>query len=179
MGEKLRALNKTAFLMNNEDGSIIIAALLVLVLLTIVGIASTNTSNTEIQIASHTTAYRQNLYRAEGATIEAATLLEGESDPILEPPDWLESDVDLITDQNIRDWDNLGNIAEEKIGVSTLSIEIDGEDDTQYIGVYTGIVSGNTMHMGSSTIHGYRIYGRCSPPQRGTAVVQIGYLMAF
>ena len=71
MGEKLRSLKKTAFLMNNEDGSIIVAALLVLVLLTIVGIASTNVSNTEIQIASHTTAYQRNFYRAEGAMREA------------------------------------------------------------------------------------------------------------
>ena len=169
MGEKLRALNKTAFLMNNEDGSIIVAALLVLVLLTIVGIASTNVSNTEIQIASHTTAYQQNFYRAEGATIEATTLLEGISDPILNPPGWLEQDVDAISDQNIRDWTNLGSVTAANSNL----------EDTEYIGIYTGIVSGNTLNMGSSTIHGYRIFGRSSPPQRGTAVVQIGYLMAF
>ncbi len=169
MREKMRGLQKSAVLMNNEDGSVIIAALLVLVLLTIVGIASTNTSNTEIGIASHTTAYQMNFYRAEGATIEATTLLEGISNPILNPPGWLESDMDLISDQNIRDWDNLGSIT---AGTSNL-------EDTEYIGIYTGIVSGNTLNMGSSTIHGYRIYGHCSPPQRGTAVVQIGYLMAF
>ena len=57
MRETLKALQKSVLFMNNEDGSVIIAALLVLVLLTIVGIASTNVSNTEIQIASHTTAY--------------------------------------------------------------------------------------------------------------------------
>ena len=169
MREKMRGLQKSALPVNNEDGSIIIAALLVLVLLTIVGIASTNVSNTEIGIASHTTAYQQNFYRAEGATIEATTLLEGVSNPILNPPSWLEPDVDLITNQNIRDWDTLGSVT---VGTSNL-------EDTEYIGIYTGIVSGNTLNMGSSTIHGYRIYGRSSPPERGTAVVQIGYLMAF
>jgi hypothetical protein len=169
MREKLKALQKSALFMNNEDGSVIIAALLVLVLLTIVGIASTNVSNNEIQIASHTTAYQMNVYRAEGATIEAATLLEAESDPLLNPPGWLESDMDLISDQNIRDWDNLGSVT---AGNSTL-------EDTEYLGIYTGVVPGNTLNMGSSTIHGYRIYGRSSPPERGTAVVQIGYLMAF
>jgi hypothetical protein len=173
MGPKLRALQKTAFLMNNEDGSVIIAALLVLVLLTIVGIASTNVSNTEVQIASHTTAHQMNLYRAEGATIEATTQLEAVSDPLLNPPSWVESDMDLISDQNIRDWDDLGSLSDDDVAVSSL------DEDTTYIGVYTGIVSGNTLNMGSSTIHGYRIYGRSSPPHRGTAVVQIGYLMAF
>ncbi len=165
----MRLLQKTAFPMNNEDGSIIIAALLVLVLLTIVGIASTNVSNTEVQIAGHTTAYQQNFYRAEGATMEAAGQLDAVPDPLLNPPSWVEPDMDQISDQNIRDWDNLGSVT-----VADSNLE-----DTQYIGVYTGIVSGNTLNMGSSTIHGYRIYGRSSPPQRGTAVVQIGYLMAF
>ena len=154
----------------NERGAVfLVVAVMVLVLLTIVGIASTNVSNTEIQIASHTTAYQQNFYRAEGATIEATTLLEGISDPLLNPPSWLEQDVDSITDQNIRDWENLGSVT---AAASNL-------EDTEYIGIYTGIVSGNTLNMGSSTIHGYRIFGRSSPPQRGTAVVQIGYLMAF
>jgi hypothetical protein len=169
MRAKLRALHKTAYLVNNEGGSVIIAALLVLVLLTIVGIASTSVSNTEVQIAGHTVAYQQNFYRAEGATMEAIEQLEAVPDPLLTPPAWMEPDMEAISDENIRAWDDLGSVT-----VANSSLE-----DTQYLGVYTGIVSGNTMNMGSSTIHGYRIYGRSSPPQRGTAVVQIGYLKAF
>jgi len=165
----MRLLQKTNFPANNQDGSVIIAALLMLVLLTIVGIASTSVSNTEVQIAGHTTAYQQNFYRAEGATIEAATLLDGIADPNLTPPAWLEPGVDQITDAQINDWEGLSTVTP---GNSSL-------DDTQYVGVYTGVVSGNTLNMGSSTIHGYRIYGRCSPPKRGAAVVQIGYLIAF
>ena len=80
--------------------------------------------------------------------------------------------MDQISDQNIRDWQNLGTIAEEDVADSSL-------EDTEFIGIYTGVVPGNTLNMGSSTIHGYRIYGRSSPRNRGTAVVQIGYLMAF
>ena len=178
MGAKLRALQKTAFSINNEDGSVIIAALLVLVLLTISVIASTNVSNTEVQIAGHTVAYQQNFHRAEGAAMEAVEELEAVPDPLLARPDWVEPDMDQISDQNIRDWDNLSSISEAEPEGSTLAPE-ETPDETQYFGVYTGIASGNTMNMGSSTIHGYRIYGRCSPPQRGTAVVQIGYLKAF
>jgi hypothetical protein len=168
MGAKMRALQKTADLMNNEGGSVIIAALLVLVLLTISVIASTSVSNTEVQIAGHTVAYQQNFYRAEGATMEAVEQLEAVPDPLNPPLDWVEPDMDQISDENIRDWD----LDPEKVVDSSL-------EDTSSLVVYTGIVSGNTMNMGSSTIHGYRIYGRCSPPKRGTAVVQIGYLKAF
>jgi hypothetical protein len=169
MGAKLRALHKTAYLVDNEGGSVIIAALLVLVLLTIVGIASTSVSNTEIQIAGHTVAYQQNLYQAEGATMEAIEQLEAVSDPLNPPLTWVESDMDQISDENIRNWD----FNPQKMIDSSL------DEDTSSLVVYTGIVPGNTVNMGSSTIHGYRIYGRSSPPQRGTAVVQIGYLKAF
>ena len=165
----MKLFQKTNFPMKNENGSVIIAALLMLVLLTIVGIASTNVSNTEVQIAGHTTAYQQNFYRAEGATIEATTQLEAIPNPVFTPPDWVDQDMDQLTDTQINHWEGLSGITPQNSNL----------EDTQYVGVYTGIVSGNTLNMGSSTIHGYRIYGRSSPPKRGTAVVQIGYLMAF
>ena len=60
---------KTTSILNNEDGVVMIAALMVLVLLTIIGIASTNISNTEIRISTHELIHQQNFYRAEGATM--------------------------------------------------------------------------------------------------------------
>jgi hypothetical protein len=104
--------------------------------------------------------------------------IEAVADPLLDPPGWVEPEMDKISDQNIRDWDNLSSVTEAKPEGSTLAPE-ETPDETQYFGVYTGIASGNTLNMGSSTIHSYRIYGRCSPPKRGEAVVQIGYLKAF
>ena len=46
-------MNKLISPLNNENGSVIIVAILLLVLLTLIGIAGTNTSTTEIQIATN------------------------------------------------------------------------------------------------------------------------------
>ena len=53
MLKKIMFWPKTTSILKNEEGAVIIAALLVLVLLTIIGIASTNISNTEVKIAAH------------------------------------------------------------------------------------------------------------------------------
>ena len=110
-GTKL-ALQNPACVLKNEQGVVMIATLLVLVLLTIVGIASLNLSNTEIQIAGHQVAYQQNFYRTEGAIVEAVALLDGESDPKADPPSWLEPNLDAITDEDIKNdifWENGSN----------------------------------------------------------------------
>jgi len=50
---------------NNEKGSVIIAALLVLALLTIIGMAATNRSSTEQHLAVNTLLYERAFYAAE------------------------------------------------------------------------------------------------------------------
>ena len=54
------------FILRNEKGSTLIVALMILVLLTLIGIAATNTSTTEIQIAGNDKAYKQAFYNADG-----------------------------------------------------------------------------------------------------------------
>jgi len=56
----------------NEDGFALIATMLFLVVLTIVGIAATNTTSIEVSIAGNERIYNQNFYLAEGAAKEAA-----------------------------------------------------------------------------------------------------------
>ncbi len=94
MLKKIRFLPKTTSILKNEEGSVIFAALMILVLLTIIGIASTNISNTEVRIAGHEVVYQQNFYRAEGASVEAVELLEAILDPKATPPSWLETALD-------------------------------------------------------------------------------------
>lgn len=52
-------------LIRNEEGSVIVLALVLLVLLTILGISATQTSTIEVQIASNERHAVQNLYQAE------------------------------------------------------------------------------------------------------------------
>ena len=108
MLKKIMFRPKTIAVLNNEKGSVIIAALMVLVLLTIIGVASTNISNTEIKISTHELIYQQNFYRAEGATLEAVDVMEDLANPKTTDPDWLWDTVDTFTAETAADrtlWD--------------------------------------------------------------------------
>jgi hypothetical protein len=166
---------KTTSILNNEDGAVIIAALMVLVLLTIIGIASTNISNTEVKIAGHELIYQQNFYRAEGATLEAVETMEGLADPKTTDPAWLWSSLDTFTDDTASDstlWDGTLVDADATPEPATLA-------DTRFVVISGGIMEGETLDIGSTKIHRYAIYGRCAPPKRGSTTVEIGYLKAF
>jgi Tfp pilus assembly protein PilX len=166
--------NKTSIL-NNEDGVVMIAALMVLVLLTIIGIASTNISNTEVTIAGRELIYQQNFYRAEGATLEALEVMENLADPKTADPAWLWAALDTFTPDTPYDgtfWDGTLVDADATPQASTLS-------DTRYAVVSGGIVEGESLDIGSTKIHRYAIYGRCAPRNRGVTTVEIGYLKAF
>jgi type IV pilus assembly protein PilX len=52
-------------ILRNDGGSVIVAAILVLALVTIIGLAATNTSTTEMQIAANSLLYERVFYWAE------------------------------------------------------------------------------------------------------------------
>jgi hypothetical protein len=54
-------------ILKNEEGSALIASLLLLVILTLIGIAATSTTTTDMQIASNEKSYKYAFYAAEAA----------------------------------------------------------------------------------------------------------------
>ncbi|MFH2057811.1 MAG: pilus assembly PilX N-terminal domain-containing protein [Pseudomonadota bacterium] len=68
----------------NEDGFALLGSMLFLVVLTIAGIAATNTTSIESSIAGNERVYKQSFYIAEGAAKEAAKQ-NLESDWVYEP----------------------------------------------------------------------------------------------
>jgi len=62
-------MQKTISILKNEEGTVIVVALLILVLLTIIGISGTNTTVTELQIVGNDARYKQNFYNAEAGLI--------------------------------------------------------------------------------------------------------------
>ena len=174
MGGTFKKLQKAAFPVKNEDGSVIIATFLVLVLLTVVGIASTNVSNNEMQVTGHTVKYHRNFYRAEGAAIQAVVKLE-KADVKNDTINWLEATELESTEirTKVMDksyWDSGSG------GVVPTNSDL---DDTRYTGFYGGVYPGSTLAMNRSKIHGFGIYGYCAPPEGGEAVVLIGYRKAY
>ena len=62
--------------MNNSDGAVTIAALLILAVLTIIGISSITTSNVEVQIATNDKVHKMAFYAADGGSELGTELLE-------------------------------------------------------------------------------------------------------
>jgi Tfp pilus assembly protein PilX len=173
--EGVGKMRQTISLLKNEAGGVvIIAAIMILALLTIIGIASLSTSNIEVRIAGQESVYQQNFYNAEGATLETVELLENTSNPKTAGLSWLELNVDGVTADEILDksfWQSgNGTVAPQPSAALA---------DTQFMAVSEGAVTGTSLAMGSTKVHAYTLYGRAAPPNRGETIIQIGYLKAF
>ena len=67
-------MKKLIFRLRDKDGSALVMALMILVILTLIGIAATNTSTIEIQIAGNEKTYKEAFYKADaGVSFVVAT----------------------------------------------------------------------------------------------------------
>jgi len=69
-------MSKMISSIHNEKGSVIVVALIILTLLTILGISSTNTSNIEVRIATNSQDNQLDFYVADSGWKDAAMYLE-------------------------------------------------------------------------------------------------------
>ncbi len=152
----------------------VVAALMILVLLTIVGIVSINYSNTEVQIAGNELASQQNFYMAEGAALLAIEELESITDDIKN-----NVDIDWLEDDTLEDMDDyiFGNDFWD--GAVTLTPAPAILDDTHFVAQDTGVAFGSSLDVTASTVHAFSIFGRCAPAHRGSTTVHIGYYIAY
>ena len=74
-GKDHNAMRPTGAIITNQRGSVIIIAMIMLVLLTIIGVSATNTSNTEVQIATNEQLHKIAFYAADGGTEAGIKLL--------------------------------------------------------------------------------------------------------
>lgn len=61
---------------DNEEGFVLVTALLIMLVLTIIGIAANRNTSTELQIAGNDRTHKQTFYEADGGTEFAAEVLE-------------------------------------------------------------------------------------------------------
>jgi hypothetical protein len=157
-------------LLKNEDGSVLVIAIIMLVLLTALGISATTTSTIEIQIAGNQRTYKQNLYQAEAAAMEVAQRIENGGSGMKDPssfPTWLHNaeDDDLPADITDAAWD--GTDSESSVG------------DSRFIAVFYGIPPGESIDVSKGKkAYSYGLYGLCD---RHNSLVAIrgGYKKAF
>jgi len=69
-------MEKYLHILKNEQGSTIIASLFILVVVTIIGVAATNMTSVELQIAGNDARYKRAFFAADGGTELGIELLE-------------------------------------------------------------------------------------------------------
>ena len=176
-------MRQTLHRLKNEEGSVMVVGLLVLVTASLIGIAATTTSNIEVELAGNDKTYKQNFYRAEGAAVLAGQLLENEKDATelndlpygtvdeenpAEPIDeWLRNEMDDLPYP-----DNIGN------GYNwDASMNYSGEalcEDNRFLAFHEGTAEGSSLDVSASTVHRFTVYGR-SEMNNGSVIVEIGY----
>ena len=164
---------KNFLFLKNEEGSAIVVALLILMVLTIIGISSSNTTMVELKIVRNDGIYKQNLYLAEAAAQEAVQRIWNISrtDPLLlekRSPEWL-NDVAAIDMTNTANWDDDGEDNDDTALVSSL------DADASLAVEDVGIASGGSLDISSGTnAHDFTVYG-LGTHNNGRAFSQIGY----
>ncbi len=160
--------------LDNEEGSAIVVALLILAVLTIMGISSTNNSTIELNIVRNEQIYQTNFYQAEASAYEAAQRIEQETNTnnliVSESNlDWMNNDTLDYFDQS--NWLNDGS-ANDNTDVSVI------DPNAFYSAVGKGVRMGSSLDIGATRLYEYAVFGM-SQWNNGNAVVEIGYLRRF
>jgi type IV pilus assembly protein PilX len=165
----------------NEDGSILVVALIILVLLTILGVTISSTSEVELQIAGNEEQYKMNLYQAAAGAMECARFMgeEDELDPDDDANDYLhpKKDPDLTYDpphiiDTIRTDDPWGDTT--KSAAATVD-----PANTWYLAVYAGVPPGTQLDDdGNPRVHEYTIFARSTGVRGSKSIVKMGYRRA-
>jgi len=157
-------------LIKNEEGTVLVIALIILVFLTLIGISITVTTEVEIQIAGNERLYKDNLYTAEAAAMECAQKMEelASLDPTVHT---FIKPLGSTTLTDIRD-DAFWPANSE---ASTI------DANTTFLAIEEGVAEGTTLDMTKTTLRSYSIYGRrfnTARPNLGRSIVRVGYRRA-
>lgn len=160
-------------LIKNEDGYVLVISLILLGLLSLLGIASTDTATLEVQIAANSRTYTRNFYKAETAVREAlARVINRDNIQAWRTP----NTIDMT---NIDNWEN-----PNANPVNSEIIDDDGITRYAVIGPVnvseSGAVTGTnqTEDMAQSITQVYYLYGyynKDSEPDRGRVLIEMGY----
>jgi len=182
-------MKKQASMIKSEKGSVLLNGLLIVLLVTVIGMAAATTSSLELRISKNQKLYKQNFYLAEAAVIECAkNIEEGEPDDLNgRDPIWLSlptglpdfpanfpdgiEDPDAYLDAylaNLGDWSD--NYSEGVVGMDSAS---------RLLALDEGVAERASLDMTApSTVHSYLIYGR-SNLGNGQVIIKLGFRRRF
>ncbi len=150
--------------LKDEDGSVLVVALIILVVLTLLGIAVTTTTEIETQIAGNEKVHKETFYNAEAAAMQCAQVLE--STPMGD-----DSSESWILDYNEGNWGD--NTPPTHILISAPNI------NAKYTADYEGVSdTGESLDLMKAKIHSYTIYGRADE-NNSMSMIKLGYRKAY
>jgi hypothetical protein len=156
----------------NEEGSVVVLSLLVLVILSIVGFSASRTSTTEKQIIRNDAIYQENFYLAESGATEAAQMLHdtvdnsGLRDRTLT---WLNRKQDLDFD-NIDTWFTSSG-ANQTANISSIT----DDNSVKFSVADAGVSAGWDKDPTKSAMHNFSIIGISNQGERGQITIEVGY----
>jgi len=161
---------------NNENGSAIVMAIIILAILTIVGISSSTTSTIELQIVRNQRIYQLNFYLAESAVYEAAhrlNLLDGILDykdliPGTSSLVWLNDAATSLDFEDSVNWDNDGTLPD-----NSAQALMGAAGECRFAIDYKGKQSGSSLKSGELSVNLYSLYG-LSQYNNGEMIIDIG-----
>lgn len=164
-------MNKTMGIVKNEHGAaVIVLAVLILILVSIIGISSSNTASLEVQIAAADRTYHQNFCKAEGAAMEAVQKLENADGAVLKNRSdvWLNRQTYLQEMYTPTNW-NSDNSADAVFSDST----------TSFSAVDTGLSTGGSIVVSNdSHLHSFKVLGLVDSSQQ-KVLIEMGYRKRF
>jgi len=154
----------------NQNGSAILIAVVVLLMLTVLGLSAIRNTGVELQIAANNKHYQRNLYAAEGSGYEASRRIETASADDLDSLNftWLNDQNTDLTDPST--WDDTNSQA----------AELDpGTGVIRHAVIDNGIAPGASLDVNDvSGLHAYSVYG-VSRRNNGETMVEFGYRKRF
>ncbi|MCU0558842.1 MAG: hypothetical protein MUD16_01430 [Desulfobacterales bacterium] len=157
----------------------ILAALVILVLITIIGISASQVANTEAAMSRNAILYHRNFYLAEGAAIEAIDELENIANLKSGMPVWVDTLTGELTVENVREYFKDPSVRNTLLTSSTTPFHNSHIDPVraQYVAGVEGIAPGESLDPDKPKIHNLSIYGRCE--WDGVSIVRVGYRAAY
>jgi hypothetical protein len=170
---------KQETLLRNEDGAVLVIALLMLVLLTLLGISISSTSEVEIQIAGNEMRYKENLYKADAAAMACAQIMDETAEiDVTTEDDYIipfTAGQTVETNEWIYDddfWDGNKTVGTDEITPGTVDAVLDPDGNARYVAVYAGVPPGEDFESG---LREFTIYGRSTGIQGSRSIVRMGY----
>ncbi len=158
-------MNPFYLILKNQEGSAIVIALLALAVLSIMGVASINTTRIELKIVRNEQIYQSHFYQAEAAVMEAAQRLACESNI-----------AQIRADSTTKPWLVSADIDLENLDTFTANDSTALLSDEASFAVNArGIVPGGSLDMTTGTnMYVFGIYGY-SADNDSSVFIGIGY----